>query len=191
VIDVLSSPGASAIAFPFVAGHWRNMEEQMTIVVKNPSPVKNIRLLLSLDDDGSAFPHVDFDQVNAGTGTIETTEGMVFTETTKVETTIGCCRGILTLVKGSRFDCIKETRIETGVIKGGELILRNGKRYVAMFGNEMSVTLSKQPGAIYPLSVRAEINGAVEKGTELQITAAQQDMKGTTVGGASAIYYFK
>ena len=56
VINVLAGATAS---FPFLAGNLHNAERFMEIVVTRSRLPKDMRLLLSIDDDGKAFPLVD------------------------------------------------------------------------------------------------------------------------------------
>jgi len=115
----------------------------------------------------------------------------VFSETTKVETNLGCCRGTLTIVKGSRFDCLHKRVLTPVEVIGGEVIIRKGKRYVELRERKTIVKVSKEPGIIYPLSVVFELPANVEKNSELNFRVSQRDLQRTTVGGAGAIYYIR
>ena len=191
VIDVLADAAASLMAFPFIAGHIKNEERFMDIVVENVVPQAGTKIFLNLDNDGKAFPLVDFDRVNQETHKPDDENGLVFLETTKVETTLGCCRGILTIAKGSRFDCLPKKRVKPIKVKGGEIVVRNGKQYVELRGNKAIVQVEKEPGMIYPMSVDFELQKNIAKGSEFEIRVSQRDPRGVTVGGATAIYYFK
>ena len=150
-------------------------------------------ILLSLDDDGSAFPLVDFTPPKTKVG--ETQDGcdggMLFLEKTTIETSLGCCRGVLTLEKGSRFDCLPKKAAVVVAVKGGELIMRGGKRFVEIREQKTVIQLEKQAGQMYPFSVRFDIPPTAKKGEDLQLVVSQQNAKGETIGGATAIYMVK
>lgn len=191
VIDVLADAGSSLMAFPFIAGHVKNDERFMDIVVKALKPLPGMKLFLNLDENEKVFPLVDFDRINHQTDEKDDDKGLVFLETTKVETVFGCCRGVLTIHKGSRFDCFHKRKIHPIKVTGGEVIIRNGKRYVQINGNKMILQVEKQPGIIYPMSVSFELPQNLQKGSEFQIAVSQRNQRGTTVGGAGAVYYIK
>jgi subtilisin family serine protease len=191
VIDVLASASAS---FPFIAGSLYNADRLMSIVVDRSRLPKAMPLLLALDDDGSAFPLVDF-----GTQPTNVTEhdddggddGLVFLERTRVKTRLGCCAGVLTLEKGSRFDCMKANRLGKVTAKGGEVILRGDKRYVEVKEPVVTVRMEKSANSIHPLSLRTTLPATAEEGEQFLIQVAQQDAQGLTVGGAAMVYLVK
>ncbi|MFI5155601.1 MAG: S8 family serine peptidase [Chitinophagales bacterium] len=191
VIDVLATASASIIRFPFIAGHFMNKERFMEIFVENITKVPGVKMMLSLDDDGKAFPFVNFGEVNKNGVAEHNDKDLVFLERTNVETNFGGCRGILTLEKGSRFHGNERRKLSPEEIKGGEVIIKNGKRYVELRDQKASIKLAKEPGTIYPLSIAFELPANVEKGSVLNFRVSQRDMRGTTVGGAAAIYNFK
>lgn len=191
VIDVLASASAS---FPFIAGNLFNAERLMSIVIDRSRLPKAMPLLLALDDDGSAFPLVDFetqptnqDEHEDGCGD----DGLVFLERTRVKTRLGCCTGVLTLEKGSRFDCLKVNKLGKLTVKGGEVILRGDKRYVEVKESVVTVQMEKSPNSIYPMSLRTTLPATAEKGEQFFIQVAQQNAQGTTVGGAAIVYVVK
>ena len=191
VIDVLALASPTLISFPFIAGHLKNNERFMDIVVENITKVPGVRMLLNLDDEGKAFPAIDFADVNKDLPGPGEENALVFSETTKVETNLGCCRGTLTIVKGSRFDCLHKRVLTPVEVIGGEVIIRKGKRYVELRERKTIVKVSKEPGIIYPLSVVFELPANVEKNSELNFRVSQRDLQRTTVGGAGAIYYIR
>jgi hypothetical protein len=190
VIDVLAGATAS---FPFIAGNLYNSERIMSLMIDRSRLPQAMPLILSLDDDGSAFPMVSFDtQLSSlDSQTDDSCEGMIFVERARVKTRFGCCTGVLTLEKGSRFDCLKSPRLGTVTVKGGEVILRGDKRYVEIKQSLVTVQMEKLPNTIYPLSLQTTIPGNAEKGDQFFIAVAQQNAEGTTVGGATMIYITK
>lgn len=192
VIDVLGDMTSAPFAFPFIAGHAVNQEGMMQLTIDKRAMPGKAQILLSLDDDGSYFPLVDFNEINKGEeGKKPSPHDVVYLERTRVETTFGCCRGILTLEKGSYFTCSPKRKVEPLKIKGGEVILKNGKRYVRLQESITTVQLEKAAGQMYPLSVVTSFNGSAERGKEYTVKVSQQNMQGTTVGGATAVYIVK
>ncbi len=191
VIDVIEDAAASPISMPFIAGHLKNDERFMDIIVESSKPLSGTKLFLNLDEDGKIFPQVAFDEVNPRLPDQDDESGLVFLETTRVETSLGCCRGVLTLGKGSRFDCHHRRKLSPFKIYGGEIVIRNGKRMVQMTGNKMTVQLEKEPGVIYPMSVQIELPSNLNKGGAMQVDVSQRNQRGETVGGAGAVYYIK
>jgi hypothetical protein len=188
VIDVLASASAS---FPFIAGNVYNAERRMSLVIDRSRLPAAMPLLLSLDDDGSAFPQVDFEhrpndveQVDDGCGD----NALVFLETTRITTKLGCCPGVMTLQKGSRFDCNTVRKLGKVTVVGGEVILRGNKRYVELTGSRVTVHMEKQANTIYPLSLRTAIPATAGHGEQYMIALAQQNTQGSTVGGAAVVY---
>ena len=99
---------------------------------------------------------------------------------------------MLTLEKGSRFDCLKtNTKPGKVIVKGGDIFMRDGKRYVDLQEPVTMVQIEKLPNTIYPLSVRATIPANAEKGEQFFIQVAQQNDQGQTVGGATMVYQVK
>lgn len=187
VIDVLASASAT---FPFLAGNRQNAERVMQVLVDRSRLPKDMRLLLSIDDDSGAFPRVDllgpsFMPDNHGDG------GILFLERTRIETVLGCCRGVLTLEKGSRFDCPPSVKIGKVSVKGGVLILQGDKRFVEVRDATAVVRMEKQPGQLYPLALQTTIPANAQKGNQYMIKVSQRNEKEETVGGASVIYIVK
>ncbi len=191
VIDVSASASAS---FPFIAGSLYNAERTMSIKVDRSRLPKAMPLLLALDDDGSAFPLVDFETQPTNENRHEDDcdgEGLVFLERTRVKTRLGCCTGVLTLERGSRFDCVKVRKLGKVTVKGGEVILRGDKRYVEVKESVVTVQMEKSPNSIYPLSLRTTLPATAKTGEQFFIEVEQQNTQGTTVGGAAIVYLVK
>jgi len=188
VVDV--EVGAN-VSFPVIAGNEYDPEPRMSITIDRSRLPETMPLQLALDDDGSAFPLVNFEaqpttnneQQNDGDD-----NGLVFLERTRVSVRLGCCRGVLTLEKGSRFDCLKVNKLGKVTVKGGDVILRDDKRYVEVKESVVTVEMEKSPNSIYPLSLQTTIPATAKKGEEFSIQVAQQNTEGTTVGGAAMVY---
>ncbi len=188
VIDVLADATAS---FPFLAGNLHNAQRFMEIIVNRSQLPKDMRLLLSIDEDGKAFPLIDLTPP-AFTTKDSCHTGTVFLERTRIETTLGCCRGVLTLEKGSRFDCLPPTKIRMlEIIKGGIVILQDDKRFVEIREDIAIIRMEKQPDQLVPLALQTSIPANAQKGQQFMISVAQRNEKEEIVGGASVIYFIR
>ncbi|MCW3476398.1 S8 family serine peptidase [Rhodovastum sp. RN2-1] len=182
VIDVLAG---ATLAWPMVAGNRADTERIMELVFQRDGPAPT-KLLLELDGDGSAFPRLDFD--TADVVGEEDEDAMIFLESTRLEVTFGCCRGVLTLAKGSRFACLQQARIGKVEVMGGEVVLRGGKRYVDIQSDRTVVRIEKAPNRIYPLVLHATIPAEAVSKQQYRVRVSQRNTGGSTVGGAGVVY---
>jgi subtilisin family serine protease len=193
-LSVINVLGGASASFPFIAGNAHNAERSMSIVIDRSRLPKAMPLLLALDDDGSAFPLVNFEEQpsseNQDTDD-RCDDGLVFLERTRVKTRLGCCTGVLTLEKGSRFDCVKVQKLGKVTVKGGDVILRGDKRYVEVKESVVTVHLEKLPNRIYPLSLQTTLPASAKKDEQFFLQVAQQNAQGVTVGGAAMVYVVK
>ncbi|HEX8606572.1 MAG TPA: S8 family serine peptidase [Pseudoduganella sp.] len=188
VIDVLANAPA---AFHFIAGNRFNLESRMTLQIDRSRLPAGMPVTLSLDEPGAAFPAVDFlNQAGADgqAGDGACGEGLVFLEETRVKTRFGCCSGILTLGKGSKFECNKAHRLGNVTVQGGDVVVRGGQRYVDITQPLVRVTMEKAPGIVYPLALRTTIPASAEGGQQFMLGVAQQNSQGMAVGGAGMVY---
>ena len=189
VIDVVA--GASA-TLPFIAGSRYNAERSMTLVIDRSRLPQGTPLLLSLDDDGSAFPLIDFvppqrdpdDVIEDGCGA----SSLVFLEPTRIQTRLGCSSGIMTLARGSRFDCAPVTTPGRVQVIGGDVIMRGNRRYVNLVASQVVVQIQKAPNQIYPMSLQITIPVGTESTQQFLVQIAQQNTQGIIVGGAAVVY---
>jgi subtilisin family serine protease len=186
VIDVLAS---AAVTFPFLAGNLLNDEDVMEIVVDRSRLPQAMPLLLALDEGNEAFPLVDLTPVIRPEDPQD--GGLVFLERTRIKTRLGCCDGILTLEKGSRFDCADAVRVGKVKVSGGVVILRDGRRFVEIREDTAVIRMEKQAGQLYPLALQTRIPGNAENGQDFFITVAQRNAAQETVGGATVMYVVK
>lgn len=113
-------------------------------------------------------------------------------EQTRIETTLGCCRGVLTLEKGSRFDCPPAVRIgKLDIIKGGVVVLHDDKRFVEVREDIAIIRMEKQPKQLVPLALETSIPANAQKKQQYMISVSQRNEKEETVGGASVIYFIR
>jgi subtilisin family serine protease len=180
IIDVLADELA---VWPLLAGHRLNSQRTMEIVVDRRHLPPGARLLLALDDDGSAFPEVDLTPPRSR----DEDRGLVFHERTRVETTFGCCKGILTLEKGSRFDCLPRRRLGEVTASGGVVVTEGGRRFVEVRDGIVVVRMEKEPHTLYSLALHARLPGGA-RGEPARVDASQRDAAGRVVGGASAFF---
>jgi hypothetical protein len=183
VIDVLL---AEQVAFPFLAGHAQNVDRSLQLVVNRSRLPGTMSLLLSLEDDGRAFPLVDLQPATPSPGRGE--GEVVFLERTRIETLFGGYRSVLTLEKGSSFDRPPSRKIGDVRVQGGEVIVRNNKRYVDIRDEVAVIHMEKQPNQVYPLALHTTIPADGARGATYAIDIAQRSERGETVGGATVIY---
>ena len=186
VIDVLA--GATT-TFPFIIGNKKNLERTLQVLVDRSKIPKNVKLLLSIDDDGSEFKLVDFTK-SINVEETNRSKQFVFLDRTRIRVT-SCCNGILTLEKGSKFECAHETSLQNVHVEGGEVIMQNGKRFVDIRENNAVVTFEKQAGQIYPMSLVTSIPTEAKKEQQFIIRVSQRNTSGMSTGGATAIYIVK
>lgn len=184
VVDTgtMSAQRGFSSAFPFIAGHKTNLETGLGLRIdRSALPLSSV-VYLSVDEDGSAFPLVDF---NLPASSLEC--GMLFLERTRIRTKLGCCEGVLVLEKGSRFCCGDVVPPPNVKVVGGMVILSSdGKRLVRIDDPVATVTLSKAPGQLLPLAV--QVAATPPLGAYGLVTVAQLDMAGAVVGGAGMAF---
>jgi len=192
VINVLADPAGARAVFPFVAGHVLNMETRMQLVIDRSRLPKAASVRLALDEGNLHFPNVDLtplpgtrphDGGGCGNG------GLVFLERTRVKTRLGCCEGVLTIERGSSFDCLPADKVGEVSVKGGQVVLEGGMRYVEVRDGQAVITIDKAPGQRVAMSVQLRMPaGAVPGGSMPMVSVAQRDAAGRPVGGASAVF---
>jgi subtilisin family serine protease len=187
VIDVLAT---ASVTFPFVAGNVLDRTTRMDLLVNRAQLPRAMRVVLSLDEDGAAFPRVNFD-LKPGKDETRKDCGTLFLERTRIETKLGCCRGVLTLEAGSRFDCQEPRGPGKVSVKGGEIFIRDGKRFVEIRDDITVVQVEKSAGAMYPLALRTAIPANAPRGAEFHLSVSQRTVEGEVVGGAAAVYRVK
>ena len=185
VINVLA--GARA-AFPFLAGHVLNDEGTMHLVVNRARLPKAATVRLALDEGNRHFPQVDLTPPLPAPGRRDGCGGLVFLERTRVRTCFGCCEGVLTLEKGSSFDCMPSGRVGEVDVRGGELILENGLRVVDVRDNLTLIRMQKEPAQMYAFCLYVTLPAGVADGSSHMLSVAQQNALMQTVGGASAVF---
>lgn len=199
VIDVLASPTATVLSSPFIAGNRANLEDKFFLVVNRAKLPSGIKAYLSLDDDGSAFPQVQYEPKDSEKGEDvyrsrckNGEDKMVFLNRTQIKTKLGCCEGIMTLEKGSTLEfCCKKKKINPLEIKGGNLIVRDEKRYIEITGKQLIVELEKEASEIIPMSVQLTFPGDLPVGSQYALSVSQLNSDRKTVGGGDYVYSIK
>lgn len=194
LINVLAETPA---VFPFLAGHVLNTDGFLELVINRSALPRTMPLVLALDRDNEYFPQVD---VDAHVGTHDDRpgqddhddwgcgSGLVFLDRTRVRTRFGCCEGVLTLEKGSRFSCAPAKRVGRVRVTGGDVIVRGTKRYVRIDDDVAVVRLEKAAGQLLPLLLETRGPTGVGNGREFGVSVAQRNEDHTVVGGASALF---
>jgi subtilisin family serine protease len=183
VVDVLTG---APVTFPFVAGAEKSRAEAIELVLDRSRIPEEIEVLLALDDDGKAFPMVDFDDIwDDRIGKRD--DGLQFLRRTHIRSRIGARVGVLTLEKGSRIEWAPHPRLENVKVEGGEVVLRDGNRYVVLRDPVVHVYARREPGRRYPLSIRLVVPEQAEPGERYLVTIAQREGR-NTVGGVGALF---
>jgi hypothetical protein len=114
--------------------------------------------------------------------------GIVFLDRTRIVTTLGCCRGVLTVEKGSRFECARIAGLKVVSVRGGEVVVRGGRQFVDIRAESALIRVEKEPNQLYPLALQTTIPANADKGEVFQVDVAQRNESGETVGGATVVY---
>lgn len=199
VIDVLASAGTRALSSPFIAGNKANKERKMYLQVDRSKLPSSIKVYLSLDDDGSAFPMVQFENLDydhVDNGNLDDCrcgdDKMLFLERTRIKTSFGCVDGVLTLERGSslQFLCDKKKN-DIIDIKGGNLIVKNGKRFIEIIASKLILEMEKQAAEILPMSVQLNFPSDLTAGEQFSLSVSQMNANKKTVGGGDFVYVVK
>jgi hypothetical protein len=164
-------------------------EKEMEMVASRARLPIELPLLVALDGDGSAFPRLDLtaaprDVADPNLGQI------MFPERTRLQLE-GCCgRGVLTLEPGSRFDCLDDPALRNISVEGGELILRGANRFVEVRASQAVITMTKQPGRLYPMALHTTIPALADPDLTCRVNVSQRRPNGPSVGGAGVVYLF-
>jgi hypothetical protein len=190
VINVLADAAGARAMFPFIAGHRLDRAPALRLLIDRSRLPQAAVVRLALDEGNLHFPQVDLAPLpgkgNDGAGCAA---GMVFLERTRVRTRLGCCDGVLTLEKGSSFDCAQGQQVgEVRVLQGGRVVLEGRQRFVELTGQQTVLQIDKAAGQQLPLSLHLAWPSDTPMGAGALLSVAQQDLAGRTVGGASAAF---
>lgn len=188
VINVLAGAAAT---FPFIAGHALNTQRFLELVVNRSSLPPHMGLELALDGENNDFPYVDVDKhatVQPRRDSCECHGGLMFLDRTRVRTHFGCCEGVLTLERGSRFDCAQPNRVEAVEVKGGQVTLRDGDRHVRIEEDVAIIKIEKAAGQLLPLVLNMRIPTDATPPDEFEVSVSQRDHDQQVVGGATVLF---
>lgn len=196
VIDVLASPAGRTLSSPFIAGNKSNKERKIYLEVDRTKLPENVKAYLSLDDDGAAFPkvefkNIDYDSINnySSEDSLCVHQKIVLLNRTRIKTNFGNCDGVLILEKGSTLQLLNRSKKnDISNIKGGNLIIENGKRMIEITNTKLLVEMEKQQGEILPMSVRLIFPSGLTKGKQYALSVSQKDSNYNTVGGGDFVY---
>jgi len=161
----------------------------MEILVNRSRLPRAMPILLAVDDGNRTFSPSD---LQPATSSITQGEAdILFLERTRIEATLGGCRGVLTVEKGSRFSGSPTTRIGNISVQGGEVILRDNKHFVEIREDVAIIRMEKQPNQQYFLALHSIVPAEAKDGDSFEISVEQRDEQGQTVGGSTAVYVVK
>lgn len=181
-------PGMMGL-FPFIGGSQFDLERSFSIVVDRSALPRDAEVLLALDGDGRAFPRVDFSSEKQSRSDCPPGTSVVLLERTSFEVKCGDRHGVLTLEKGSRWDAHPSRRLDKVEVKGGDVIVKADGRYVLVREQIVVIRAQKQPEQIYPLTLQVTFAPETAKGFQHRVRVSQQNEKGETVGGATAVFH--
>jgi subtilisin family serine protease len=192
VINVLADTAGARAMFPFLAGHALDREPALQLLIDRSRLPKAATVRLALDEGNRHFPQVDLsprpDTGGDGGGSCGG-GGLVFMERTRIKTRLGCCDGVLTVEKGSSFDCLTGERVgDARVLQGGLIVLEGRQRYVEVQGSSALLQIEKAAGQRLPLALHVTLPPGTAMPEGALLSVAQRDLAGRTVGGASAAF---
>jgi hypothetical protein len=68
------------------------------------------------------------------------------------------------------------------------LILRNGKRFVDLRADTVTIRMEKEPNELYPFALHLSVPTEAKTGQTYEIFIAQRNERSEAVGGAGVIY---
>lgn len=188
-LTVIEAPAGATVRFPFVLGNIKSPDDFVELVIDRGLLPRTSELLLSLEEHPEVFPKARFEDEADNTGFRK--PGLVFLDRTRVETTLGPHRGVLVLEKGSRFDGVLTSKLSTIKVTGGEIIERDGARFVRIDGRSAVVRAAKLPKTSLPLMLETKLPATAKRGETFEITLAQRNTQGETISGASVMFVVK
>lgn len=186
VIEV--APGAT-VRFPFVLGNIKSSDEFLELVIERGPLPRESELLLSFEEHRELFPKAQFEEEPER---VELRKpGLVFLDRTRVETALGPHHGILVLEKGSRFDSVLTPKLTNIKVRGGEIIERNGVRFVRVEEQTAVIRATIRPHTSLALAIETKVPASARRGEKFKIALAQRNVRGETIGGASVMFVVK
>lgn len=195
VIDVVAG---ATVAFPFILGNVKNLERVVEVVVDRRHLPKRMHVLLALDEEKLVFPKVSklMPRVKEEGRIIpeimhRNYDSFLFMDRTRLATPLAGLGSMLTLERGSELSLSRYRKFENISVKGGDVLLRNNKRFVEFRHFSPVIRLQKEPGQLYPIELHTKIPKDAKSGERYILNIAQRNERGEIVGGASVIYQVK
>lgn len=188
-LTVIEAPAGATVRFPFVLGNIKSLDDFVELVIERGRLPRESELLLSLEEHPEVFPKARFEEEQESTGFRK--PGLVFLDRTRVETNLGPHHGVLVLEKGSRFDGLLTSKLTNIKVKGGEIIERNGARFVRVEGQTAILRATKLPNTSLGLTIETKIPVTATRGERFKIALAQRNTQGEIIGGASVMVVVK
>jgi subtilisin family serine protease len=189
VIDVLASPGASpSVAFPFVVGSRFSKAKFVRLNVDRSKLPRKAKVTLNLGDNRSIFPMVDFtpsdDAIDGDHATL------LFQNSAKVVTKLGCCDVRITFEKNSKIEmlCNDKSGLNIRSVKGGDLTITDGEQAVRLTADKSTIDFEVQERTLHALAVHIEFPKDIKRGDEYSLVVSQSNETNDTLGGATSIY---
>jgi hypothetical protein len=190
VIDAV--PGAT-YAFPFVVGNLGNLERTVEIKIDRRYLPREIKPLLALDEDIRVFPKItelnQLERIPEISPRID--NSFIFLDRARLATPMAGSGGVIMLERGSALSLTPSRRFERVNVIGGEVLLRDTKRFVELSELSPVIRLDKEPRQLYQVELQTKIPNNAERGQRYKVSIAQRDSRGETVGGATVIYQIR
>lgn len=178
-LNISTVPGfpGSSVSFPFVTGHKLNTDLYMELVIDRHRLPQEAELLLDPWDLKKYFPVLELAPHKAR-------EVTTFLDRTRLAISLCGCDAILTLEAGSSLEC--SALVTNGVsLQGAELVMRQGKRLIAIREDQAVIGLQKRPGEMRQMSLTFRVPDEAEQGDRYQIDISQRNTKQEVVGGVT------
>lgn len=178
--------------FSFIAGHPADETRGMTLVIDRSALPADMKLGVLLDDDGKAIPGFDRALSRRGAphaGGCEAAE-LILLERTRIRARIAGMDGVLTVEPGTRFDQDGGGSNVRAEIEGGELLMREGRRYADVRAPRAQLFVDKQPNAAHVFTLVATKPAGARPGERFPVEVTQYTRAGERCGAVAVLFTF-
>ncbi len=115
---------------------------------------------------------------------------LVLLDRTRVRARLGPIEGVLTVEPGTRFDAGAPRELGEVSVKGGNIVLREGRRFAELRASEAVLSIDKRPNEFHVFTIEAERPLGARTGDRFRVDVVQTDVRGVTVGGLAVVFAF-
>jgi hypothetical protein len=178
--------------FSFIAGHPDDPTRGMLLAIDRSRVPADMKLGMYLDDDGKQIP--GFDRAAARRAALAAhgagPSAFVLLERTRIHAKLCGVEGVLTVEPGTRFDVNLGGELGALEIEGGELTMREGRRYADLKGPRPRLTLDKRPNAAHVFTLVAEKPPGANPGDLFFVEVTQLTRTGDRQGAVAVNFTF-